>query len=83
MPGPEVPAPIAAERVLGGRYRLVRPLARGGMAEVWEGVDAVLNRRVALKLLQPHLAADEVFAERFRREAVTAARLTHPGIVAT
>jgi serine/threonine-protein kinase len=53
------------------------------MAEVWEGYDEVLSRSVAVKVLQPHLAADGVFLQRFRREAVTAARLAHPGIVAT
>jgi serine/threonine-protein kinase len=53
------------------------------MAEVWEGHDEVLSRPVAVKVLQTHLAADGVFLERFRREAVTAARLAHPGIVAT
>lgn len=52
------------------------------MAEVWEGRDEVLSRPVALKLLLPHLAADANLRERFRREAVTAARLVHPGIVA-
>jgi serine/threonine-protein kinase len=53
------------------------------MAEVWEAYDETLSRPVAAKLLQPHLAADAIFLERFRREAVTAARLAHPGIVAT
>ena len=53
------------------------------MAEVWEGEDQVLSRPVAVKVLKSHLAADGVFLERFRREAVTAARLGHPGIVAT
>jgi serine/threonine-protein kinase len=70
-------------RLLHGRYRLVALLARGGMAEVWEGVDDVLTRPVAVKLLLPHLAADEGFQERFRREAVAAARLAHPNVVAT
>ena len=69
-------------RVLAGRYRLVRLLAKGGMAEVWEGRDEVLNRPVAIKMLLAHLAADPYLQERFRREAVTAARLVHPGIVA-
>lgn len=69
-------------RALAGRYRLVRLLARGGMAEVWEGQDDVLSRPVAVKILFPHLAADPALRERFRREAVTAARLVHPGIVA-
>jgi tRNA A-37 threonylcarbamoyl transferase component Bud32 len=51
------------------------------MAQVWEATDEVLARRVALKLLHPHLAADESFVARFRREAVAAARLSHPSIV--
>jgi len=69
--------------MLGGRYRLICPIARGGMAEVWEGYDEVLSRPVAVKVLHGHLATDGVFLERFRREAVTAARLAHPGVVAT
>jgi serine/threonine-protein kinase len=51
------------------------------MAQVWEATDEVLARRVAVKLLHPHLAADESFLARFRREAVAAARLSHPAIV--
>jgi eukaryotic-like serine/threonine-protein kinase len=80
---PGFPAPLEAGRVLGGRYRLVNPIARGGMSEVWEGYDEVLSRPVAVKLLQAHLAEDGIFLERFRREAVTAARLAHPGMVST
>jgi len=72
-----------ADRVLLGRYRMVQPIARGGMAEVWEGYDDVLARPVAVKILHPHLAGDANFIERFRREAVVAAKLAHPGIVAT
>ena len=71
------------ERVLAGRYRLKRLIAKGGMAEVWQAVDDVLGRPVAVKILHPHLAADESFRERFRREAIAAARLAHPSIVAT
>ena len=52
------------------------------MAEVWLATDLSLDRRVALKWLKPSLAADPVVAERFRREAVAVARLTHPNIVA-
>ena len=70
-------------QLLHGRYRLVEPLARGGMAEVWEGVDDVLTRPIAVKMLHPHLATDEAFEERFRREAIAAARLAHPNVVAT
>ncbi|MGC8513449.1 MAG: protein kinase domain-containing protein [Acidimicrobiales bacterium] len=69
--------------LLSGRYRLVSPIARGGMAEVWEAEDETLGRRVAIKVLHRHLAGDSVLLERFRREAVAAARLMHPGIVAT
>ncbi len=70
-------------RLLASRYRLVKPIAKGGMAEVWEGRDEVLARPVAVKVLHRHLADDEAFVERFRREAVAAAKLAHPGIVAT
>jgi hypothetical protein len=80
-PPPIGPA-LAPDRVLAGRYRLVQRLARGGMAEVWEAVDEILSRPVAVKILLPHLAADEAFVTRFRREAVAAARLSHPHIVA-
>ena len=76
-------AGVHVERVLAGRYRLKRLLAKGGMAEVWEAVDEILGRPVAVKILHLHLAADESFRERFRREAIAAARLTHPNIVAT
>jgi serine/threonine-protein kinase len=51
------------------------------MSEVWVATDSVLDRRVAVKLLKPTLAADPVVVERLRREAVAAARLNHPGIV--
>jgi tRNA A-37 threonylcarbamoyl transferase component Bud32 len=68
-------------RLLVGRYRLNRPIASGGMAEVWEATDETLARRVAVKLLHPHLGRDESFVRRFRAEAVAAARLAHPSIV--
>jgi serine/threonine-protein kinase len=61
----------------------VRLLAQGGMAAVWEGHDGILARSVAIKILHPHLAADQSFLERFRQEAVAAARLSHPNVVAT
>ena len=69
------------ERVLGGRYRLIRHLARGGMAEVYVAEDQLLNRTVAVKVLFPELAQDEAFVERFRREARAAASLNHHNIV--
>ena len=68
--------------VLAGRYRLERRLAQGGMAEVWLATDLSLDRKVALKWLKPSLATDPVVAERFRREAIAVAGLTHPNIVA-
>ncbi|MGH9274336.1 MAG: protein kinase domain-containing protein [Acidimicrobiales bacterium] len=76
------PSGSLAGRVLGGRYRLESLVASGGMAQVWRGTDDVLRRQVAVKLLHPHLVADATFVERFRQEAVAAARLAHPGIVA-
>jgi len=89
MPAPTTPpapgaSPEQGDRpvVLAGRYRLERRLAQGGMAEVWLATDLTLDRRVALKWLKPSLAADPVVAERFRREAIAVARLTHPNIVA-
>ena len=70
-------------RVLGGRYRLVQPIARGGMATVWLADDPVLSRKVAVKILKQDLAADEATRARFRHEAISAARLSHPCIVST
>lgn len=74
---------LSSGRVLGGRYRLLQEVARGGMAQVWAAEDPVLRRRVAVKILDPTLADDETVHQRFRHEAVAAARLAHPGIVAT
>jgi eukaryotic-like serine/threonine-protein kinase len=69
--------------VLDGRYQLARALARGGMATVWVGQDMLLDRRVAVKTLHPELSGDSGLRSRFRHEAVAAARLSDPGIVAT
>jgi len=68
--------------VLCGRYVLERHLASGGMGEVWQASDTDLGRRVAVKLLHPHLSGDPDVVARFRREARAAARLHHPSIVA-
>ena len=68
--------------VLAHRYRLERRLAQGGMAEIWLGTDLSLTRQVAIKVLKPMLANDPVVAERFRREAIAVAQLSHPNIVA-
>lgn len=65
-----------------GRYRLVELMGRGGMGEVWRAHDTETNNRVvAIKVLPSHLAADETYARRFRREADAAARLNNPHIV--
>ncbi|HVR32833.1 MAG TPA: Stk1 family PASTA domain-containing Ser/Thr kinase [Acidimicrobiia bacterium] len=63
------------------RYQLVAHLARGGMADVYQGYDRLLNRKVAVKVLHSQLSNDEAFVKRFRKEAQAAANLTHPNIV--
>ena len=67
--------------LLAGRYRLERRIGQGGMAEVWVATDTDLDRKVAVKWLKTNLASDPVVAERFRREAIAVARLSHPNIV--
>jgi serine/threonine-protein kinase len=64
-----------------GRYRILRKLGTGGMANVYLAEDEVLGRRVAIKILDDRHAGDEQFVERFRREAKNAASLSHPNIV--
>ncbi|HNE87756.1 MAG: Stk1 family PASTA domain-containing Ser/Thr kinase [Candidatus Nanopelagicales bacterium] len=73
---------MTTSRRLGDRYELGDTLGRGGMAEVFEGQDLRLNRRVAVKVLRPDLARDPSFQSRFRREAQSAASLNDPNIVA-
>jgi serine/threonine-protein kinase len=68
--------------MLGDRYEIGKVIGRGGMAEVHEGRDLRLGRRVAVKILRPDLARDPAFQARFRREAQSAAALNHPNIVA-
>lgn len=63
------------------RYELVELLGTGGMANVWKARDTVLDRWVAVKRLLPHAITEPDVAARFRREALSAARLSHPGIV--
>ncbi|OFE15766.1 serine/threonine protein kinase [Humibacillus sp. DSM 29435] len=69
-------------RVIDGRYRIISHLADGGMASVYVALDARLDREVAVKIMRPGLATDHVFVERFRAEARSAARLSHPNVVA-
>ena len=64
------------------RYQIGALLGRGGMAEVYSGIDCQLRRPVAIKRLREDRALDPTFRARFRREATAAARLNHPGIVA-
>ncbi|MHB8624932.1 MAG: serine/threonine-protein kinase [Aggregatilineales bacterium] len=64
-----------------GKYEIVERLGRGGMAEVYRGYQASLERFVAIKLLHPFLADDPEFKDRFEREARNVARLRHPNIV--
>src|SRR5437762_5501386 len=64
-----------------GRYRIVRKLGSGGMANVYLAEDQELGRRVAIKILNERHAGDAQFVERFRREAKNAAGLPHPNIV--
>jgi len=67
--------------VLNERYEITSHIARGGMADVYEGRDTELNRLVAIKVLHAQYSADEAFVKRFRREAQAAANLSHPNIV--
>jgi len=69
-------------RVLADRYAVGQILGRGGMAEVYLATDRVLDRPVAFKVLGGWLANDATFVERFRREALAAARISHPNLVA-
>src|SRR5689334_5846184 len=73
--------PMSTPTEVAGRYTIERRLGAGGMSTVFMAMDTVLERRVAVKLLAEHLADDEAFVARFRREAVAAARLQHPNIV--
>src|SRR5215203_6943269 len=75
MPG------IEPDTVIDGRYRVLKRLGSGGMADVYCAEDTQLGRRVALKLLYRRFAEDAEFVERFRREASSAASLQHPNVV--
>ncbi len=72
---------ISLDEVFDGRYLVVRKLGTGGMATVYLAEDQELGRRVAIKTLDDRHAQDEQFVERFRREASSAAVLSHPNIV--
>ncbi|MCE9562580.1 MAG: protein kinase, partial [Planctomycetes bacterium] len=65
-----------------GRYRLLKPLGKGGMGAVYLGYDDVLQRKIAIKVLTPKFAANKIARERFLREARTAASVASPHVVA-
>ena len=75
-------AEIAEGSVVDNRYKVLRRIGAGGMADVWLAEDAHLQRQVALKVLHRRYLQDEQFVERFQREAEHAAGLQHPNIVA-
>jgi serine/threonine protein kinase len=68
-------------RVIAGRYRVDELIGHGGMAKVYRGYDLTLGREVAIKVLDPDLARDTAFRNRFRLEAQAASRMSHPSIV--
>src|SRR6195256_4596639 len=72
---------IEPETIIDGRYRVISRVGSGGMADVYLAEDQLLGRQVAVKLLHQHFAEDQEFVERFRREASSAAALSHPNIV--
>ena len=67
--------------LIDGRYELLRQVASGGMATIYEALDTRLDRKVALKIMHAHLANDEEFVNRFIKEAKATAALSHPNIV--
>ena len=69
------------KRLIANRYELGNLIGRGGMADVYEGIDTRLSRTVAIKLLKSDLANDPSFEDRFRQEAQASARMAHPTIV--
>jgi len=75
-------AEIKEGTMLDGRYRVLRRIGSGGMADVWLADDSHLQRRVALKVLHPQFVQDGEFVARFQREAEAAAGLQHPNVVA-
>jgi beta-lactam-binding protein with PASTA domain/predicted Ser/Thr protein kinase len=73
---------VSEGSVVDDRYRVLRKIGSGGMADVWLAEDGHLQRQVALKVLHTRFAQDREFVERFRREAESAAGLHHPNVVA-
>jgi serine/threonine-protein kinase len=75
-------AEVTQGAVVDGRYRVLRKIGSGGMADVWLADDTHLQRQVALKVLHSRFVQDSEFVERFQREAEAAAGLQHPNVVA-
>lgn len=75
------PAPCLTTGKMVGNYRVLRPLGEGAMGEVYEVVDVVLDRHAALKVVPPSMARDKSVLARFRREAMAASQVRHPGVV--
>ena len=75
-------AEIAEGSIIDNRYRVLRRIGAGGMADVWLAEDTHLQRQVALKVLHRRYLQDQQFVERFQREAEHAAGLQHPNVVA-
>lgn len=67
--------------ILNGRYKIIRPVGYGGMAEVFLAHDELLDRNVAIKMLRDQFLSDKELLEQFQREAKSAARLVHPYII--
>ena len=74
-------AEVAPDTLVDGRYRVLSTLGSGGMADVYRAEDTHLGREIALKVLYRRFAQDDEFVERFKREARSAAGLTHPNVV--
>ena len=72
---------VAGNTLVDGRYRILRRIGSGGMADVYCAEDSHLGRQVAIKVLHRRFAQDQEFVERFRREAKSAAGLNHPNVV--
>ena len=70
-----------AGQLIAGRYLVISLVASGGMASVYLANDEILERKVALKVIHPHLAKDKSFVDKFQREAKMAAQLSHPNLV--
>jgi serine/threonine protein kinase len=80
-PTPPAPGRVSVGDVLNGIYEVKRLIARGGMGEVYEGVNINSDERVAIKVMLPSLAADAKVQAMFRKEARTLTRLAHPAVV--